>query len=137
VKPLLVSLVLLGGAVAMNDHQATLAARKQHAVVLITRENCAPCRMLERDLLPALRDSGLLHDSALIVVSANEEPELARRLMGGKMNQSRGLPQLVIFRRINGDGWRWRWFGYRGGRASLIAWLKKVETWRPRNPPAR
>ena len=88
--------LLIGGTLA--DYRAVWTAHEGNAVVVLVQDGCAPCRRLENDLLPILRNAGMLLDSDVTFISANRQPKLVRRLQGSEMNSRRGFPVVLVFR---------------------------------------
>lgn len=117
---------------AREEYRAAHDAHPGNAVVLLVQDACAPCTRLENDLLPILRQVGMLEDSSITIISINKQPKLVRRLQGPGLNGRRGFPCLLVFRTKGKGIWAWRTFGYRG-RPELLNWLRGINRWEPRS----
>lgn len=114
----------------LRNYKAAMEAHSGNAVVLLVQDGCAPCQKLENNLLPALREAGVLNDSSIIVISVQKQPDLVHQLQGSEMNQRRGFPVLVVFRQKGRSQWGWRRFGYTS-QVELITWLSGIKKWQP------
>ncbi len=120
-------------ATAQDDYNAAISAHNGNAIVLLVQDGCVPCMKLEDDLLPILRQSGMLEDSTIAIISVNKQPKLVRRLQGSELNARRGFPVMYVFRSKEGKLWGWRTFGY-AGPDRLVQRLQGIQRWQP---PAR
>ena len=98
--------VLLQAAVVGADAQPytealrTAQASDQPLVVLVGAEWCPGCVTMKRNVLPAMVRHGKLRNVQLTMVDADDDPELARKLMRGN-----SIPQLIVYSR-SGEGWQ-------------------------------
>lgn len=69
-------------------------------VVMVSAEWCPACRKMEREVIPSVREHGVLRRVAFAVVDVDRQRELGRKLTRGGP-----IPQLLMFRRTT-DGWR-------------------------------
>lgn len=79
----------------LRSYAAALAEAQQHQqplLVLVGAAWCPACRTMELHVLPQLRQRGRLSGVSIAKVDAENEPELARRLMQGN-----AIPQLIVF----------------------------------------
>ena len=122
---------LLLGLVLTIPKEYSLAetTHTNHAVVLVVKSGCDPCKRLVRDLLPLLAEVGFLYDSKLIIISISREPQLARQFMGVAPHMQR-IPCMIVFRKKEGVYYGWRQFGYEGYK-ELSVWLHGVKRWHP------
>jgi len=114
----------------LADYRTAVDAHRGNAVVLLVQDGCAPCRRLENDLVPILRQGGMLEDSTITILSVQKHSQAVRQLQGGAINQRRGFPVLVVFRQKPGGQRAWRAFGY-SGQGVLVKWLRDIGRWQP------
>lgn len=112
------------------DYTAAMGVHQGNAVVLLVQDGCEPCRRLENDLIPILRQGGVMEDSSIHIVSVQRHPKLVRQLQGSALNSRRGFPVIVVFRQKLGGQWAWRTFGH-SGHGALIKWLRDIKRWQP------
>lgn len=68
-------------------------------LVMVGAEWCGPCQKMRTQILPRLRDRGLLRSVAFAHVDADQQSRLAAELTGGGP-----VPQLVMYRKTP-HGW--------------------------------
>ena len=112
-----------------KEYSLVKTTHLDHAVVLVVKSGCDPCKRLVRDLLPLLAEVGFLYDSKLIIISIDREPQLARQFMGVAPHMRR-IPCLIVFRKKGDVYYGWRQFGYSGYK-ELSTWLRGVRRWQP------
>jgi thioredoxin-like negative regulator of GroEL len=71
-------------------------------VVMVGTDWCGPCRKMKQVVLPEVRKRGLLQQVAFALVNADNDRNLATKLIG-----KGPIPQLIMFRQTP-DGWRRR-----------------------------
>jgi thiol-disulfide isomerase/thioredoxin len=79
-------------------HRATTETGKP-MVVMVGTDWCPPCQAMKKNVLPRVRELGLLRKVAFAVVNPDREKALAEKLTGGGP-----IPQLVMFRKTD-NGW--------------------------------
>ena len=92
------SLLGADGATYADAHRAATENGKP-LVVMVGTDWCGPCQQMKRNVLPQVREHGVLSKVSFATVNADNEAELARQLTGGGP-----VPQLVVYRR-SGQGW--------------------------------
>jgi thioredoxin-like negative regulator of GroEL len=68
-------------------------------VVMVSTDWCPPCQVMKKQVMPQVRERGLLRKVAFALVNPDRDRELADKLIGDGP-----IPQLVMFRRTSG-GW--------------------------------
>jgi thiol-disulfide isomerase/thioredoxin len=71
-------------------------------VVMVGTDWCGPCQAMKKNILPKVREHGLLKKVAFALVNADRDSELAKELTGGGP-----VPQLVMYCKTD-RGWRRR-----------------------------
>lgn len=71
-------------------------------VVMVTADWCGACVQMKQNVLPQVKQHGLLRKVAFAVVDLDREREL-----GAQLTHGGPIPQLLLFRKA-GDGWRMR-----------------------------
>lgn len=79
-------------------HEMTTQTGKP-LVVMVSTDWCGPCQQMKKNVLPQVREHGVLDKVAFATVNADQDAELAQQLTGGGP-----VPQLVVFRRTR-EGW--------------------------------
>lgn len=67
-------------------------------LVLVTAEWCPPCQVMKTTTIPELMAKDAFKDFHFATVDLDRERGLARKLIG-----QRGVPQLIMFERQNGE----------------------------------
>jgi thioredoxin-like negative regulator of GroEL len=77
-------------------------AQQEHKplLILVGAEWCAACKTLKAQTIEPMQSSGKLENVIVTVVDKDLRPDLAEKLMDGKM-----LPQLVVFSE-GAEGWK-------------------------------
>lgn len=76
-------------------------------LVLVTATWCPPCQSMKATTIPQLLSKDAFKDFHYATVDLDEESELAQKLIG-----NRGVPQLIVFQKIDGK-WKKRYMaGY-------------------------
>ncbi|MFZ5831862.1 MAG: thioredoxin family protein [Planctomycetota bacterium] len=86
------------GASYVEAHRQTAETGKP-LVVMVSTDWCPPCQQMKRNVIPRVREHGLLGKVAFAVVNPDEERDLADRITGGGP-----IPQLVLYRKTP-QGW--------------------------------
>jgi thioredoxin-like negative regulator of GroEL len=100
---LLLFSVLSSSQVERPSYEAAYRqAQKEHKPLLIVvgAEWCAACKTLKAQTIEPMQNSGKLENVIVTVVDKDLRPDLAEKLMDGKM-----LPQLVVFTE-GPEGWK-------------------------------
>jgi thiol-disulfide isomerase/thioredoxin len=79
-------------------HRRTVETGKP-MVVMVSTDWCVPCQAMKKNVLPRVRERGLLRKVAFAIVNPDRERKLAAELTDGGP-----IPQLIMYRR-KGDGW--------------------------------
>jgi thioredoxin-like negative regulator of GroEL len=79
-------------------HQKTTETGRP-LVVMVSTEWCPPCQTMKKQVLPRVREHGLLRKVAFAIVNPDRDKDLAEKITGGGP-----IPQLVMFRK-SGNGW--------------------------------
>jgi len=96
-----VSLLTMGTETYAEAYRATEETRRP-LVVMIGAEWCAACQVMERTVLPQVRERGVLGKVGFAIVNLDRERELSDQVT------NRGpIPQLLLFRKAE-DGWKLR-----------------------------
>jgi thioredoxin-like negative regulator of GroEL len=74
----------------------------QPMVVMVGADWCPACQQMEKNILPQIRQHGLLRRVCYAHVNLDHEQELGRQLTNGGP-----IPQLIVFRKT-ADGWHRR-----------------------------
>lgn len=80
-------------------YEASLKSQRP-LVVVVGAKWCPACRRLESEVIPQIKESGLLRQIALAVVDYDAESKTAQQLTRGA-----AIPQVLVFRRAE-DGWK-------------------------------
>ncbi len=114
----------LGTIVSANPMSTSYAdayrmaqAEGKPLMVVVSSDDCPACVTLKSDTLQNLESSGGLADVSLAIVNRDTDPQLASRLMRGRM-----IPQIIVFSQSQGEWKRMQLTGYQtqGGVRSLI-----------------
>lgn len=84
-----------------TDYRTAFAECQQTGkplLVLVTAKWCPACQALRKTTIPRLTKEGRLNHLAFAVVDADEDRELAQRLMRGVT-----IPQMILFSQANGN----------------------------------
>lgn len=124
-----ISTVVVGSSenVSYADAYRLAQAEGKPLMVVVSSDVCPACVTLKQETLTALQNSGELADVRVTVVNKDQDPQLASRLMRGRM-----IPQIIMFSETQ-SGWkRLQLTGYQtqGGVRSLIR--KALDLKRPR-----
>ena len=95
------SILLTGADNYADAHKATLETG-QPMVVMVGADWCPACQEMKTNVIPRIREHGLLRRVAFAVVNVDRERELGRQLTGGGP-----IPQLLMYRKA-ADGWKLR-----------------------------
>ncbi|MEN6497211.1 MAG: thioredoxin family protein [Thermoguttaceae bacterium] len=96
-----VSLLTMGTETYAEAYRATEETGRP-LVVMIGADWCAACQVMERTVLPQIRERGILGKVGFALVNLDRERELSDQLT------NRGpIPQLLLFRKVE-DGWKLR-----------------------------
>jgi thiol-disulfide isomerase/thioredoxin len=68
-------------------------------VVMVSTDWCAPCQTMKKEVMPQVREHGVLRKVVFAIVNPDRDRDLAEEITGGGP-----IPQLVMFRK-KGDGW--------------------------------
>lgn len=82
-----------------KDARAEAEKSGRPLVVMVGAEWCPACMKMEQDVLPDVKERGILSEVEFATVNYDQQRSLARELTGGG-----SIPQLVMFRRTS-DGW--------------------------------
>lgn len=96
-----VSLLTMGTETYSDAYRATVETG-QPMVVLVGADWCAACRVMEKTVLPEIRQRGILGKVAFAMVNLDQEREL-----GDQLTAHGPIPQLLLFRKAE-DGWKLR-----------------------------
>jgi len=80
-------------------HRQTLQTGRP-MVVMVGAEWCPACKAMESNVLPEMRNRGLLRRVAFALVDLDRDGEIGRKLTAGGP-----IPQLIVFRKT-ADGWK-------------------------------
>jgi len=69
-------------------------------MVIVSSDACPACQTLKANTIAEMKSSGDLEDVSLVVVNKDRDPELASRLMRGRM-----IPQIIVYSK-GGAGWK-------------------------------
>jgi thioredoxin-like negative regulator of GroEL len=101
----LVVIALFSAAVGASDgetyqdaHQATMKTGKP-MLVMVSTEWCAPCQYMKKEIIPQVRERGMLSRVSFAMVNPDHDQELAHQLIG-----SGPVPELIMFRKTP-RGW--------------------------------
>lgn len=83
----------------LEAHRQTLRTG-QPMVVMVGAEWCPACKAMEANVIPAIRQRGLLRRVAFALVDLDREREVGSKLIDGGP-----IPQLIVFRKT-ANGWR-------------------------------
>lgn len=87
---------------------------QQPLVVIVGAQWCPACRKLEREVIPKIKETGLLKEVAFAVVDYDTETRVAQQLTRGGP-----IPQVLVFWRSD-NGWKSdRLVGYPSQKAVL------------------
>jgi thiol-disulfide isomerase/thioredoxin len=99
--------VLAGAILLADDGPLTYpeayrlaVAEGKPLVILVGAEWCPGCKLMQRELIPRLREKRLFGHLAFAAVDVDREPKLSRQLVGDGP-----IPQLLVFRQVAG---KWR-----------------------------
>lgn len=92
---------LLGGAGhSYEDAHRVHVETGRPLVILVGTNWCPACVSMKQSIIPQAERQGVLSGVAFAQVNADEEPELARKLMRGG-----SIPQLIVFHK-SGTTWQ-------------------------------
>lgn len=94
--------MLASGAETYTEAHKVTTETGRPMVVMIGAEWCPACVQLKDEVLPKVRQHGLLRKVAFAVVDLDREKEL-----GAELTKGGPIPQLLMFRRTK-EGWRVR-----------------------------
>lgn len=99
------------------DAYRTAQSEGKPLMVIVSSDDCPACVNLKSSTLQAMESSGELADVSLAIVNRDADPQLASRLMRGRM-----IPQIIVFSQDGGEWKRMQLTGYQtqGGVRSLI-----------------
>lgn len=80
-------------------HQQTVETG-QPLVVMVGADWCPACHQMERDVIPVVRQRGLLRRVAFALVNLDKDRDVGHKLTNGGP-----IPQLIVFRRTS-EGWQ-------------------------------
>ncbi len=86
------------GETYADAHQTTMKTGKP-MLVMVSTEWCPACQVMKRQILPKIRERGLLSRVAFATVNPDQEGELSRQLIGNGP-----IPELVMYRKTP-RGW--------------------------------
>lgn len=92
--------VITAGAHTYAEARATNLESGRPLVVLIGADWCPACKTMKDRALPQVEKGGLLDKVAFAYVDADEDSQLARKMMQGG-----SIPQLIMYRQT-ADGWK-------------------------------
>lgn len=96
-----VSLLTMGTETYAEAYRTTEETGRP-LVVMVGADWCAACQVMERTVLPQIRERGILGKVGFAIVNLDRERELSDQLT------NRGpIPQLLLFRKAE-DGWKLR-----------------------------
>ena len=108
----LVSAVLVIAAISNSsqptDYQTAYKQAQlddQPLLVLVTAEWCPPCKIMKSTTIPQMISSDKFRNVHFASIDLDKDPKNARNLIG-----NRGVPQLILYRRIDGE-WNVRFLG--------------------------
>jgi len=90
------------GADTYAEAHKTCTETGRPMVVLVGADWCPACKQMKDNVLPQVRQHGLLRRVAFALVNLDREKEL-----GTQLTEGGPIPQLVMYRR-DGDGWKLR-----------------------------
>ncbi|MGQ9574746.1 MAG: thioredoxin family protein [Thermoguttaceae bacterium] len=96
-----IALIAAGGETYAEAHR-TATHTGRPIVVLVGADWCPACRQMTEQVVPQVRQRGLLRRVAFAFVNLDREKEL-----GGLLTGNGPIPQLLMFRRTP-EGWRLR-----------------------------
>lgn len=79
-------------------HQQTVETGRP-LVVMVGADWCPACHQMERDVIPVVRQRGLLRRVAFALVNLDRDRDVGQKLTGGGP-----IPQLIVFRKTP-EGW--------------------------------
>ncbi len=94
--------VLATGAETYADAHRITAETGQPMVVMVGADWCPACQAMEQNIIPQVRQRGILRRVAFAIVNVDRERELATQLTAGGP-----IPQLIVFHQTT-TGWRRR-----------------------------
>ena len=86
-------------------------------MVVVSSDACPACQVLKTNTIDAMKRDGELEEVNIVVVNKDHDPELAGRLMRGRM-----IPQIIVYSQTGAEWKRLQLTGYqtRVGVRSLI-----------------
>ena len=90
-----------GGETYAEAHKVAMQTNRP-MVVMVGADWCPACERMKEEVLPQVRERGLLRKVAFAIVNLDREKELGDQLVRGGP-----IPQMLLFRRTS-DGWRVR-----------------------------
>jgi thioredoxin-like negative regulator of GroEL len=99
---LLQASVLATGAETYADAHRATAETGQPMVVMVGADWCPACQAMEQNIIPQVRQRGILRRVAFAIVNVDRERELATQLTSGGP-----IPQLITYHKT-ANGWRRR-----------------------------
>jgi hypothetical protein len=114
-----ISTVVAGSGGTLSYDEALRESREtgKPLMVVVSSDACPACVALKNNTIEPMRAAGELEEVCLVVVNKDRDPDLAGRLMRGRM-----IPQIVMYSN-NRTGWkRTQMTGYqsRAGVGSLV-----------------
>lgn len=94
--------VLLTGVDSYADAHKAVAETGRPLVVIVGADWCPACQVMEKTVIPQVRQRGLLGRVAFAAVNLDQERELGQQLTAGGP-----IPQLLMYRKT-AAGWRLR-----------------------------
>jgi len=95
------AIIAAGGETYTEAHKVAMETNRP-MVVMVGADWCPACERMKEEVLPQVREHGLLRKVAFAIVNLDREKELGDQLVRGGP-----IPQMLLFRRTS-DGWRVR-----------------------------
>lgn len=97
-----VSTVTMGSPepISYADAYRLAQAEGKPLMVVVSSDACPACVTLKSNTLSAMQNNGELENVRLAVVNKDHDPQLASRLMRGRM-----IPQIIVYSETN-SGWK-------------------------------
>ena len=113
--------ILAAGAQPYDQAQKQSAASGQPLLVLVGTDWCPGCVTMKNKVLPRMASRGGLKTVSYANVNAEQEPELASRLMRGG-----AIPQLIIFSQRAGGEWHREQITGTASEAQVLALIERA-----------